>query len=116
MVILRVSWTASVLPISAYNKLLIKPSLKPTDIKLSAYGGSLIIPVGTCVLQCNGKDEQHNVKFYVVTIGVLQCNGKDEQHNVKFYVVTVDFRTCVLQCNGKDEQHNVKFYVVTVDS
>ena len=59
---------ASVLPISAYNKLLIKPYLKPTDIKLSAYGGSSITPVGTCVLQCNGKDKRHNLKFYVVTV------------------------------------------------
>ena len=48
---------ASVLPISAYNKLLIKPSLKPTDIKLSADDGSSITPVGTCVLQCSGKDK-----------------------------------------------------------
>ena len=41
---------ASILPISAYNKLLIKPSLKPTDIKLSAYGGSSITRRDLCSL------------------------------------------------------------------
>lgn len=59
---------ASVLPISAYNKLLIKQSLKPTDIKLSAYGGSSINPIGTCLLQCSNKGKPHKVKFYVVTV------------------------------------------------
>ena len=62
---------ASILPISAYNKLLIKPSLKPTNMKLSAYGGSSINRVGTCILQCSGKDKPHNVKFYVGTVPIL---------------------------------------------
>ena len=59
---------ASVLPISAYNQLPVKPQLKSTNINLSAYGGSTITPIGTCLLQCQGKDQHHNVKFYVVTV------------------------------------------------
>ena len=59
---------ANVLPVSNYNKLLNRPPLKPTDIKLTAYGGSSINPIGTCILQCSSKDKSHNVKFYVVTV------------------------------------------------
>ena len=59
---------ASVLPTSVYNQLPIKPQLKPTNINLSAYGGATINPIGTCLLQCQSKDQHHNVKFYVVTV------------------------------------------------
>ena len=40
----------------------------PTDIKLTAYGGSLINPIGTCILQCSSKDKSRSVIFYVVTV------------------------------------------------
>ena len=50
---------ASVLPISAYNQLPVKPQLKSTNINLSACGGTTINPIGTCPLQCQGKDQQH---------------------------------------------------------
>ena len=59
---------ANVLPVSDYNKLLNRPPLKSTDIKLTAYGGSSINPIGTCILQCSSKDKSHDVKFYVVTV------------------------------------------------
>ena len=54
---------ANVLPVSDYNKLLNRPPLKLTDIKLTAYGGYSINPIGTCILQCSSKDKSHNVKF-----------------------------------------------------
>ena len=73
LVTLLASWIlhgaeANALPVSDYNKLLNRPPLKPTDIKLTAYGGSSINPIGTCILQCSSKDKSHNVKFYVVTV------------------------------------------------
>ena len=74
---------ASILPISAYNKLLIKPSLKPTNMKLSAYGGSSINRVGTCILQCSGKDKPHNVKFYVGTVPILGLGDCERLRLVK---------------------------------
>ena len=59
---------ANVLLVSAYNKLLNRPPLMPTDIKLTAYGGSSINPIGTCILQCSSKETSQSVKFYVVTV------------------------------------------------
>jgi len=45
---------ASVLPLKVYKCLKDKPVLENTT-KLSAYGGSVLTPVGTCVLECKGK-------------------------------------------------------------
>ena len=59
---------ASVLPTTAFNKLDVRPPLQPTSMRLTAYGGSPISPVGTCELQCDTKDSQHKVKFYVVNV------------------------------------------------
>ena len=59
---------ASVLPTTTFNKLDVRPPLQPTSITLTAYGGSPISPVGTCELQCDTKDSQHKVKFYVVNV------------------------------------------------
>ena len=38
---------AKILPIATYNKLSLKPPLKPTDVKLTAYGGTSLSPLGT---------------------------------------------------------------------
>ena len=59
---------ASVLPTTAFNKLYVRPPLQPTNITLTAYGGSTINPIGTCELQCDGKENPHKVKFYVVDV------------------------------------------------
>ena len=60
---------ANVLPVSAYNKLLNRTPLKPTYIKLTAYDGSSINPIDTCILPgSSSKDKSHNMKFYVVTV------------------------------------------------
>ena len=40
----------SVLPMHLYNKLQVKPPLKTTSMKLSAYGGTSIKPMGICKL------------------------------------------------------------------
>jgi len=44
---------ASVLPLKVYKRLKDKPMMENTATKLSAYGGSVLTPVGTCVLKCN---------------------------------------------------------------
>ena len=36
--------------------------------RLTAYGGSLINPIGICDLQCDINNENHKVKFYVVDV------------------------------------------------
>ena len=38
---------ANILPIATYNKLSLKPPLKPTDVKLTAYGGTSLSPLRT---------------------------------------------------------------------
>jgi len=46
----------------------IKPVVKATDVKLTAYGGASITPIGTCQLLCTGKGQQCNIKFYIVPV------------------------------------------------
>ena len=59
---------ANVLPATAFNKLTVRPPLHPTTTRLTAYGGSLINPIGMCDLQCDINDNSHKVKFYVVDV------------------------------------------------
>ena len=59
---------ASVLPIKAYRRLKNKPTIESTNITLSAYGGSIIKPMGTCNIECQGKARSAAVMFYVVPI------------------------------------------------
>ena len=47
---------ANVLPATAFNKLTVRPPLHPTTTRLTAYGGSLINPIGMCDLQCDIND------------------------------------------------------------
>lgn len=59
---------ANVLPTTAFNKLSTRPLLQPTTTRLTAYGGSLINPIGTCELKCDINGYNHKVKFYVVDV------------------------------------------------
>ena len=56
---------ASMLPTKVYKN---KPVLKPTNVRLTAYGGTSITPCGTYTLMCKGKSQSHTVKFYVVSV------------------------------------------------
>ena len=56
----------SVLPLHMYNKLQVKPPLKATNMKLTAYGGATITPTGACKLTCNNRE--WDVKFYVASV------------------------------------------------
>ena len=58
----------SVLPLHLYDKLQMKPALKTTTMKLSAYGGSAIKPNGTCKLTCTSNDKVCDVIFYVTPV------------------------------------------------
>ena len=60
---------ASVLPLKVHNCLNIRPVIKHTTTTLSAYGGSVIKPVGTCTLKCRGKVSSP-VTFCIVSIAV----------------------------------------------
>ena len=59
----------SVLPLQLYNELQVKPPLKFTNIKLTAYGGAAITPSGTCKLTCSSPAQNRwDVKFYVASV------------------------------------------------
>ena len=68
---------ASILPQQVYGKLEPKPQLKPTNMKLTAYGGSSITPNGTCKLTCTNQadDGMSEVKFYVVPVDAHSILG-----------------------------------------
>ena len=53
----------SVLPLHLYNKLQVKPALKTTTMKLNAYGGTAIKPIGTCKLTCTSNSKVCDVMF-----------------------------------------------------
>ena len=57
---------ASVIPVQIFGQLLNTPELKVTKMKLTAYGGTAIRPIGTCTLQCTTKYSNHGVQFYIV--------------------------------------------------
>ena len=59
---------ANILPIATYNKLSLKPPLKPTDVKLTAYGGTSLSPLGRCQLNCNVKGFNHTLQFFVLDV------------------------------------------------
>ena len=58
----------NILPIATYNKLSLKPPLKPTDVKFTAYRGTSLSPLGTCQLKCNVKDLDHTLQFFVLNV------------------------------------------------
>ena len=68
----------SVLPLHLYNKLQIKPPLKTTTMKLSAYGGSCIKPTGTCRLTCTSDSKVCDVKFYVAPVKAQAILGVND--------------------------------------
>ena len=65
----------SVLPMHLYNKLQVKPPLKTTSMKLSAYGGTSIKPMGICKLPCTGNGKVCDVKFYVAPVNAQAILG-----------------------------------------
>ena len=72
---------ASVLPLKIFNSLKEKPILTGTTTKLSAYGGSVLTPVGTCALECKGKLATSTVKFFVVSKEVQPLLGLNDCTN-----------------------------------
>ena len=72
---------ASVLTLKVFNCLRDKPMLSNPTTKLSAYGGSLLTPIGTCVLECRGKFATSAVRFFVVSkevqpiLGLKDCTS-----------------------------------------
>ena len=72
---------ASVLPLKVFNRLRGKPMLTNTTTKLSAYGGSVLTPIGTCVLECRRKLATSAVRFFVVSkevqpiLGLKDCTS-----------------------------------------
>ena len=72
----------SVLPLHMHNtgKPQVKPPLKATNMKLTAYGGATIIPTGTCELTCNGPAHKRDwdVKFYVTSVQAHSILGLDD--------------------------------------
>ena len=59
---------ANILPTATYNKFIIKPPLQPTNVKLTAYGGTSLSPIGVCKLNCNVKGSQRPVEFFVLNV------------------------------------------------
>ena len=66
---------ASVLPMKVYKKLKKRPLIDRTKTTLSAYGGSIIKPVGTCTLSCQSNGKSSTVMFYVVHIAAQSILG-----------------------------------------
>lgn len=70
------------LPIATYNKSSVKLPLQPTDVKLTAYGGTFLSPKGVCKLSCKIKGSQHILEFFVLKVdsksilGLKDC-GED---------------------------------------
>ena len=56
------------IPTKAYRAMQSKPVLKSANVRLSAYGGVSITPIGTCNVMCKGKSQSHTIKFYVVSV------------------------------------------------
>ena len=59
---------ASVIPTQVFNQLLNTPQLKSTKMKLTAYGGGTIRPVGICNLKCTTK---HTITMSNFTLSAL---------------------------------------------
>ena len=66
---------ASVFPMKVYKKLKKSPPIDHTKTTLSAYGGSIIKPVGTCTLLCQSNGKSSTVMFYVVHIAAQPILG-----------------------------------------
>ena len=82
----------SVLPLHLYNKLQVKPALKPTAMKLSAYRGTPIDPNGTCKLTCTSNSKVCDVTFYVAPVNAQPILGLND--GVQLDLVK---RVCALQ-------------------
>ena len=68
----------SVLPLHLYNKLHVKPALKSTTMKLSAYGGTPIKPNGTCKLTCSSNSKECDITFYVAPVNAQAILGLND--------------------------------------
>ena len=52
---------ASVILIKVYRAMQHKPVIKLTNVRLTAYGGASITPIGTCNLVCKGKQKKSSI-------------------------------------------------------
>ena len=59
---------ASVIHTKVYRAMQSKSVHKSTNVRLSAYGGASITPIGTCNLVCKGKSQSHTIEFHVVSV------------------------------------------------
>ena len=67
----------SVLPVKIYEKLQPKPTLKQTTMKLTAYGGTSIQPIGTCQMTCTAPDspDSKTIEFYITPVDAQPILG-----------------------------------------
>ena len=91
----------SVLPAKLYEKLQPKPSLKQTSMKLTAYGGTSIQPIGSCQLTCTAPDSVNSktIEFYITPVDaqpILGLTGCVELGLIK--------RVCPIQVSSLTKQ------------
>lgn len=65
----------NVLPLRVFKRLNLDHELSRTDIRLRAFGGQRIVPVGMCSLLCNYKNMFLRVVFAVVDLDVIPILG-----------------------------------------
>ena len=84
----------NVLPLHLYNKLQVKPALKTTTMKLSAYEGTHIKPNGICKLTCTSNSKVCDITFYVAPVDAQPILGLNACVQLDLPVVK---RVCALQ-------------------
>ena len=55
---------------------------QPTNKTLTIHLSSAVNPIGTCELQCDGKENPHKVKFYVVDVNSQPMLGLRDCENL----------------------------------
>ncbi|PIK56894.1 hypothetical protein BSL78_06220 [Apostichopus japonicus] len=65
----------NIIPVSEYDKLLPKPKLYATKVKLTAYGGTPVPVMGQCIAKLHHKSKTQFVSFYVVPRNVQPLMG-----------------------------------------
>jgi len=112
----------TVIPVEVFNQLTNNQALHPTKTKLTAYGGTIIKPLGTCTLQCTSKQNTHDVRFYIVNADsqpILGLGGCEKLDLVK-RVNTIEVEELskeALQTKYKQVFHglgNLKKYHITL--
>lgn len=62
----------NVIPEHAYEKLSKKPSLQPTNVKITAYGGVRVPIKGTCTMTIKKNSKNLDAKFFIVAVEKAQ--------------------------------------------